>query len=138
QTRDIRNSTYREFWLRSRQRSARCQGDVRSISHKTSGTSSDRTGDSCQVVMVAIIEKRDLRDFDWPTALLALTIAAFGVWQIHNAQPTETYWSKQIVGIGIAIVAFLAVAFNDYRRIIDAAPVFYIIGLVMLFLVVTP
>lgn len=88
--------------------------------------------------MVAIIEKRDLRDFDWPTALLALTIAAFGVWQIHNALPTESYWSKQIIGIGIAVVAFLIVAFNDYRRIIDAAPVFYVIGLVMLFLVLTP
>lgn len=88
--------------------------------------------------MVAIIEKRDLRDFDWLTALLALTIAAFGVWQIHNALPTENYWSKQIIGIGIALVAFLVVAFNDYRRIIDFAPAFYIIGLVMLFLVLTP
>jgi rod shape determining protein RodA len=88
--------------------------------------------------MVAIIEKRDLRDFDWPTALLALTIAAFGVWQIHNALPSESYWSKQIIGIGIALVAFLVVAFNDYRRIIDAAPVFYIIGLILLFLVLTP
>ncbi len=88
--------------------------------------------------MVAIIEKRDLRDFDWQTALLALAVAAFGVWQIHNALPTEGYWSKQIIGIGIAVIAFLVVAFNDYRRIIDAAPVFYIIGLVLLLLVLTP
>ncbi|MFN0278300.1 MAG: FtsW/RodA/SpoVE family cell cycle protein [Pyrinomonadaceae bacterium] len=88
--------------------------------------------------MVAIIEKRDFRDFDWQTALLAVAIAAFGVWQIHNALPSESYWSKQIIGIGIAVVAFLVVAFNDYRRIIDAAPVFYIIGLVLLFLVLTP
>jgi rod shape determining protein RodA len=88
--------------------------------------------------MVAIIEKRDLRDFDWPTALLALAISAFGVWQIHNALPGESYWSKQIIGIGIALFAFLVVAFNDYRRIIDSAPVFYIIGLLMLFLVLTP
>jgi rod shape determining protein RodA len=88
--------------------------------------------------MVAIIEKRDFRDFDWQTALLALAVAAFGVWQIHNALPTESYWSKQIIGIGIAVVAFLVVAFNDYRRIIDAAPVFYVIGLVLLFLVLTP
>lgn len=88
--------------------------------------------------MVAIIEKRDLRDFDWPTALLALAISAFGVWQIHNALPTESYWSKQIIGIGLAVFAFLVVAFNDYRRIIDSAPVFYIGGLVMLFLVLTP
>jgi rod shape determining protein RodA len=88
--------------------------------------------------MVAIIEKRDLRDFDWLTTLLAVAIAAFGVWQIHNALPTENYWSKQIIGIGIALVAFFVVCFSDYRRIIDAAPVFYVIGLVMLFLVLTP
>lgn len=88
--------------------------------------------------MVAILEKRDLRDFDWLTALLAVAIAAFGVWQIHNALPTESYWSKQIYGIGIAVVAFLVVSFTDYRRLIDSAPVFYVIGLVMLFLVLTP
>jgi len=88
--------------------------------------------------MVAIIEKKDLRDFDWLTTLLAIAIASFGVWQIHNAQPTESYWSKQIIGIVIALIAFCVVAFMDYRRIIDSAPVFYIIGLVLLFLVLTP
>ena len=74
--------------------------------------------------MVAILEKRDLRDFDWLTTLLALVISAFGVWQIHNALPSESYWSKQIYGIGFALVAFVIVAFNDYRRLIDSAPVF--------------
>jgi rod shape determining protein RodA len=88
--------------------------------------------------MVAIIEKRDLRDFDWLTTGLALAIASFGVWQIYNALPTEGYWSKQILGIGIAIVAFAIVAFSDYRRIIDAAPIFYGIGLLLLLLVLTP
>ena len=88
--------------------------------------------------MVAIIEKRDLRDFDWLTTLLAIAIAAFGVWQIHNALPAEGYWSKQIIGISVALVAFFVVAFSDYRRIIDAAPFFYGIGLVLLFLVLTP
>ncbi len=88
--------------------------------------------------MSAIIEKHDLRDFDWLTTLLALSIAGFGVWQIHNALPDESYWSKQIIGIGIAFVGFLVVAFTDYKRIIDAAPVFYVIGLILLFLVLTP
>lgn len=88
--------------------------------------------------MVAIIEKRDLRDFDWLTSLLAISIASFGVWQIHNALPTEGYWSKQIVGVCIALVAFFVVAFSDYRRIIDAAPFFYGFGLVLLLLVLTP
>lgn len=88
--------------------------------------------------MVAIIEKRDLKDFDWLTTGLALAISAFGVWQIHNALPTEGYWSKQIIGIGIALVAFAVVAFSDYRRIIDLAPFFYGFGLLLLFLVLTP
>jgi len=88
--------------------------------------------------MAAIIEKRDLRDFDWLTTVLAISIVSFGVWQIYNAQPTENYWSKQIVGLCIALVAFLVVGFSDYRRIIDAAPVLYGIGLVLLVLVLVP
>ncbi|MDQ3491538.1 MAG: rod shape-determining protein RodA [Acidobacteriota bacterium] len=88
--------------------------------------------------MVAIIEKRDLRDFDWLTSLLAIAIACFGIWQIHNALPSESYWSKQIIGLGIALVAFVVVAFSDFRRIIDAAPFFYAFGLLLLFLVLTP
>ncbi len=88
--------------------------------------------------MVAIIEKRDLKDFDWLTALLAVAIASFGVWQIHNATPTESIWSKQIIGMLIALVAFVIVCFTDYRRLIDSAPIFYIGGLILLVLVLTP
>jgi rod shape determining protein RodA len=88
--------------------------------------------------MAAIIEKRDFRDFDWLTAVLAVAIAAFGVWQIRNALPSEGYWSKQIFGIGLALIAFVIVAFTDYRRLIDSAPIFYIIALVLLLLVLTP
>lgn len=88
--------------------------------------------------MVAIIEKRDLRDFDLLTSLIAVMIVCFGVWMIYNAQPTENLWSKQIFGLCIAIVAFLVVAFTDYRRIVDAAPVFYGIGLFLLLLVLVP
>jgi rod shape determining protein RodA len=88
--------------------------------------------------MVAIIERRDLRDFDWLTSLLAVAIASFGIWQIHNAVPSESYWTKQIIGLAIALFAFIVVAFSDYRRIIDAAPIFYAFGLLLLFLVLTP
>jgi rod shape determining protein RodA len=88
--------------------------------------------------MVAMLEKRELRDLDWQTAGLAIMIAAFGVWQIHNAVPSEGYWSKQIIGIVIALIAFIAVCMTDYRRIIDLAPVFYIVGLILLLLVLTP
>lgn len=88
--------------------------------------------------MVAILEKRDLRDFDWLTTLLAVAIACFGIWQIRNALPTESFWQKQIIGLCIALVAFTVIAFSDYRRIIDAAPIFYVGGLVLLLLVITP
>ena len=89
-------------------------------------------------IMVAIIEKRSLRDFDWLVAILAIAIVCFGVWQIYNAQPNENFWEKQIIGLCISIVAMLVIAFTDYRRIIDAAPVFYGIGLVLLVLVIIP
>jgi len=88
--------------------------------------------------MVAVLEKRNLRDFDWLTAVLAVAIVSFGVWQIYNAQPTETYWSKQIIGLFIALVALIVIAATDYRRVIDAAPIFYVLGLVLLLLVMTP
>ena len=55
--------------------------------------------------MVAILQKRKLRDFDWLIALLAIAIVSFGAWEIHNAQPTEPYWQKQLIGLGIAMVA---------------------------------
>ncbi len=89
--------------------------------------------------MVAVIERRNFRDFDFLLAVLAMAIVCFGVWQIYNAQPEMNYWSKQIFpGLFIALVAMVVVAFTDYRRIIDAAPVFYVIGLVLLLLVLTP
>jgi rod shape determining protein RodA len=88
--------------------------------------------------MVAIIEKRSLRDFDWLVALLAVAIVSFGIWQIYNAQPTESYWEKQIIGLGIALVAMLVISMTDYRRLIDAAPIFYGVGLVLLALVLIP
>src|SRR4030095_68002 len=88
--------------------------------------------------MVAMLEKRSLRDFDWLLIVLALGLVGFGTYQIRNAQPTEPYGSKPLIGRGIAIVAMLAVAFTDYRKLINIAPAFYIFGLVLLVLVLIP
>src|SRR5882724_1335600 len=88
--------------------------------------------------MVAILEKRSLRDFDWLLAVLAIALVGFGTYQIRNAQPTETYWIKQLIGLGIALVTMLAVAFTDYRKLINIAPAFYIFGLVLLVIVLVP
>jgi rod shape determining protein RodA len=88
--------------------------------------------------MVAIIKKRSLRDFDWLIAALAIIIVCFGAWEIRNAVPTETYWQKQLVGLGIALMAMLAIAFTDYRRLVEIAPILYILGLVLLVIVLVP
>lgn len=88
--------------------------------------------------MVTIIQKRGLRDFDWLLALLAVGIVCFGTIQIRNAQPTENYWVKQLIGLGIAVVAMLLIAFNDYRKLLNIAPAFYIFGLVLLVIVLVP
>ena len=88
--------------------------------------------------MVAIIHKRSWRDFDWILALLAIAIVLFGTIQIRNAQPTETYWVKQLIGLSIGLVAMLAIAFTDYRRLLNLAPAFYVFGLILLVIVLVP
>ena len=88
--------------------------------------------------MVAIIHKRSWRDFDWILALLAIGIVLFGTIQIRNAQPTEAYWAKQLIGLGIGLVAMLSIAFTDYRKLLQLAPAFYIFGLILLVIVLIP
>jgi rod shape determining protein RodA len=88
--------------------------------------------------MVARIQKKGLRDFDWLLAFLAIGIVCFGTIQIRYAQPTQNYWVKQLIGLAIAVVAMLAVAFNDYRKLINFAPAFYIFGLLLLVIVLVP
>ena len=69
---------------------------------------------------------------------MAISIVAFGTVQIRYAQPTEPYWIKQLIGLGIALVAMLAIAFTDYRRLLTWAPAFYIFGLMLLIVVLVP
>ncbi len=88
--------------------------------------------------MAAILKKRSFRDFDWPLAFLAIGIVCFGTFEIRNAQPSEAYWMKQLIGLGVAIVAMLAIALTDYRKLLNVAPAFYIFGLALLVLVLIP
>ena len=88
--------------------------------------------------MVAALQRHKLRDFDWLIAALAITIVCFGAWEIRNAVPTETFWQKQLVGLAIALVAMLAIAFSDYRRLVELAPILYVLGLVLLVIVLIP
>ncbi|HYV23970.1 MAG TPA: FtsW/RodA/SpoVE family cell cycle protein [Pyrinomonadaceae bacterium] len=88
--------------------------------------------------MVAKIQKKTFRDFDWLIAVLAIGIVCFGAWEIRNAVPTETYWQKQLIGLAIALIAMFAIAFSDYRRLVDIAPFLYVFGLILLVIVLVP
>src|SRR5215213_6653436 len=88
--------------------------------------------------MAAIIESRKFRDFDWLLTLLAVAIAVFGTWMILHAQPEMSYWRKQLIGIGISLVVMLGVAFTDYRKLVNIAPLFYAFGLFLLVIVLIP
>jgi rod shape determining protein RodA len=88
--------------------------------------------------LVAIIHKRSWRDFDWVLAFLAIAIVGFGTIQIRYAQPTEPFWIKQIIGLCIALVAMLAIAFTDYRKLLTWAPAIYVFGLILLVVVLVP
>jgi rod shape determining protein RodA len=88
--------------------------------------------------MPALFEMRRFRDFDWLLTALAVGIVAFGTWQIYNAQPTEGYWKKQVIGLAVSLAAMFAVAFTDYRKLVHFAPAFYAFGLLLLVLVLVP
>src|SRR5689334_7649080 len=88
--------------------------------------------------MVAILKHQRLRDFDWLVAVLAIAIVCFGSWEIHNAQPTEPFWQKQLIGLAIAFVFMLAIAFSDDRRLVEMAPFLYVFGLMLLVIVLIP
>src|ERR1044072_60245 len=88
--------------------------------------------------MVAILEKRNLRDSDWLLTLMALAIALFGTWMIYNAQPDAGYWKKQFIGLGVSTLVMLGVAFTDYRKLVHIPPAFYAFGLFLLVIVLIP
>jgi rod shape determining protein RodA len=88
--------------------------------------------------MSAILETRRFRDFDWLLTLLATGIVFFGTWQIHNAQPLENYWKKQLIGLAVSLVALFAISFTDYRKLVHFAPAFYAFGLFLLIIVLIP
>src|SRR5918997_3501456 len=88
--------------------------------------------------MVAILEKRKLRDFDWLLTAMAVAIASFGTWMIYHAQPEMGYWKKQLIGLGVSAVVMLTVAFTGYRKLVYIAPLFYAFGLFLLVIVLIP
>jgi rod shape determining protein RodA len=84
------------------------------------------------------VNRRYISDFDWLLLGLSLVVAAFGVLEISSVEPTTGLWRRQIIGLSIGLVVLFASTMYDYRRIVNAAPYLYFVGIVLLALVLTP
>src|SRR5262245_66135695 len=86
--------------------------------------------------------RRYMADFDWLLLSLAVGLAAFGVLEIWSVTTTHGmatgFWRKQLVGVGIGLVVMFLTTRFDYRRVINAAPYLYGVGIALLLLVFTP
>jgi rod shape determining protein RodA len=82
--------------------------------------------------------RRFLADFDWVLLGLAIAVALFGVVEISSVEPFPGLWRKQLIMIGVGVTIAFVTTFIDYRTIVQAAPFFYGIGLILLALVLSP
>jgi rod shape determining protein RodA len=82
------------------------------------------------------LNRKFLTDFDWWLFLVALSLTAFGILEIYSAQPTQSYWSKQITWVGLGLLAMITSAVVDYRRVAEA--VWYIYGAAIALLALVP
>ncbi len=84
------------------------------------------------------VNRRYFTDFDWLLLGLAMAVAAFGVLEISSAEPQPGLWRRQLIGLGIGLVVLFVTTIYDYRRIVNAAPYLYLVGIGLLALVFTP
>lgn len=84
------------------------------------------------------VNRRYIIDFDWVLLSLALGVAAFGVLEISSAEPLPGLWRRQLVGLGVGLLALFLTTMYDYRRIVNVAPYLYVIGIMLLALIFTP
>lgn len=81
------------------------------------------------------INQRSLRDVDWLLLLAPVALTLFGCLGIASTAPGAEL-KKQIIALGIGLVAAMAVMLTDYRKVIlNVAPFFYAIANVLLVLV---
>jgi rod shape determining protein RodA len=83
---------------------------------------------------------RSIRDLDWPMLLLAIVICSLGVLQIYSAShdtPWGNAWVKQLVWLGMGLIAMWAATKVDYHNLLSQVPVLYgiAIGLLLVTLV---
>jgi rod shape determining protein RodA len=81
------------------------------------------------------IDRRMLTGVDWPLVGASLVLSVIGVAMIASATQTGRFAGvhvKQLIAIGLGLVALAGSLFVDYRRLADRAPVFFLAASAML------
>ncbi|HYL09439.1 MAG TPA: rod shape-determining protein RodA [Candidatus Acidoferrales bacterium] len=81
-------------------------------------------------------ESQGIREYDWWLLALVLTVCAIGVIEIYSATHTSNQFAgmhiKQLRWIFIGTVLMFALSRFDYHKILDQAPILYLVGIVAL------
>jgi rod shape determining protein RodA len=79
-----------------------------------------------------------VQDFDWVLMAIVGAISAMGVLEIYSSTHASAMagmqW-KQVIWIGIGLIAMFAISRIDYHTLLDQAPALYIFGLAILLVV---
>ena len=82
-------------------------------------------------------ERAGIREYDWWLLGIAGAICTLGVVEIYSAThnihaPGAPMYLKQLLWLGLGVVCMLAVSRIDYHRILEQAPILYLIGVIAL------
>jgi rod shape determining protein RodA len=73
-----------------------------------------------------MLERAQIRNFDWPLLFAVLALCAIGVGMIYSATITTIdladYWSRQLVFVGLGLTVLVIAAVFDYRQLQLLAP----------------
>jgi len=78
------------------------------------------------------IDRRLLQNVDWlllGAAAVLIGLGLLSIWSLAPAGASSGFAWRQISWIGVGTIALLAIASLDYRQLVRAAPVLYLIGL---------
>ena len=85
-----------------------------------------------------LAERNRARDFDWWLLLIVIAICGLGVIDIYFATHTGDlagmHW-RQLAWIGLGLACMLVMSVIDYHKILDNAPLLFILGIASLVLV---
>ena len=85
------------------------------------------------------IDRRLLQNVDWPLLALTLALVVLGIitlWALSSARVGGGLVSRQLIWVGVGLVALVLVASVDYRSLVRGAPALYVVGLGLLVVVI--